>query len=114
MKDVNEIVRCFESAGARAKISSIHVNGWFGEYDKLTMTQLLFSEVYQEKLEEIKNEVIFIGDSPNDAPMFAFFPNSVGVANVLSFEAQLTGKPTWVTRKAGGYGFAEMVDQLLS
>ena len=114
MKDVDEIVRCFEKAGARAKVSSIHVNGWFGDYDKLTMTKLLFEEIFREDLDKILNEVIFIGDSPNDAPMFAYFPNSVGVANVLTFEAQLTSKPAWVTRKAGGYGFAEMVEQLLS
>lgn len=114
MKDVSEIVRCFERAGAHAKVSSIHVNGWFGEYDKLTMTKLFFEEVYKENLEEVKSKVIFIGDSPNDAPMFAYFPSSVGVANALKFEEQLISKPAWVTRKAGGYGFAEMVDQLLS
>jgi HAD superfamily hydrolase (TIGR01484 family) len=114
MKEIDEIVRCFESAGAHAKVSSIHVNGWFGEYDKLTMTKMLFEEVYRESLDVMKSEVIFIGDSPNDAPMFAYFPNSVGVANVLQFEERLTSKPAWVTRKAGGYGFAEMVDQLLS
>ena len=28
----------FEAAGAKAKVSSIHVNGWFGDYDKLAMT----------------------------------------------------------------------------
>jgi hydroxymethylpyrimidine pyrophosphatase-like HAD family hydrolase len=78
------------------------------------MTKMLFEEVYRESLDVMKSEVIFIGDSPNDAPMFAYFPNSVGVANVLQFEERLTSKPAWVTRKAGGYGFAEMVDQLLS
>lgn len=113
-EDVDKIVSCFEKAGAHAKVSSIHVNGWFGKYDKLTMTKLLFEEVYQENLDEMKSEVIFIGDSPNDAPMFAYFPNSVGVANVLQFEARLSSKPAWVTRKEGGYGFAEMVDQFFS
>jgi hydroxymethylpyrimidine pyrophosphatase-like HAD family hydrolase len=58
--------------------------------------------------------VIFIGDSPNDAPMFTYFPNSVGVANVLQYKKRLVSKPVWVTRKEGGSGFAEMVDQLLS
>jgi HAD superfamily hydrolase (TIGR01484 family) len=114
MKDVAEIVRCFENAGARAKVSSIHVNGWYGQYDKLTMTKILFKEVHQESLEDMKNEVIFIGDSPNDAPMFGYFPDSVGVANILQFKERLASEPAWVTRKAGGYGFAEMVDQLLS
>jgi HAD superfamily hydrolase (TIGR01484 family) len=112
-KDVDKIVSCFEKAGAHAKVSSIHVNGWFGEYDKLAMTKRLFEEVYRKNLDDIKTSVIFIGDSPNDAPMFAHFPNSVGVANVLRFEQQLAGKPAWVTRREGGYGFAEMVEVLL-
>ena len=84
---VDQIVRLFEIAGARAKISSIHVNGWFGEYDKLTMTQMLFAEVFEEDLESVKADVIFIGDSPNDVPMFKFFPHSVGVANISQFKA---------------------------
>jgi HAD superfamily hydrolase (TIGR01484 family) len=114
MEDVDEIVRCFENAGAHAKISSIHVNGWFGKYDKLTMTKKLFEEVFRENLDDKIDEVIFMGDSPNDAPMFAYFPNSVGVANVLQYKERLLSKPAWVTGKEGGYGFAEMVDQLLS
>jgi HAD superfamily hydrolase (TIGR01484 family) len=114
MEDVDQIVRCFEDAGAQAKISSIHVNGWFGEYDKLTMTRLLFEEVFKDNLEAVKEEVIFIGDSPNDVPMFAFFPNSVGVANILQFKQRIAHPPTWITEREGGYGFAEMVDYLLS
>ena len=42
MKEVKRIVKCFEEAGAEAKISSIHVNGWFGKYDKLTTSNLFF------------------------------------------------------------------------
>ena len=114
MADVDRIVRLFEEAGARAKISSIHVNGWFGQYDKLTMTGLLFAEVFQYDLETVKKEVIFIGDSPNDVPMFRFFPYSVGVANILKFKEKVMHLPTWVTRKEGGYGFAEMVDSILA
>jgi HAD superfamily hydrolase (TIGR01484 family) len=113
-EDVDRIVGLFEKAGAEAKASSIHVNGWFGEYDKLTMTRVLFEEVFREDLEDVKEDVIFIGDSPNDAPMFAYFPNSVGVANVLDFEGRLPCEPTWVTQKKGGYGYAEMVDTLLA
>jgi HAD superfamily hydrolase (TIGR01484 family) len=113
MKDVDQIVRLFEEAGARAKISSIHVNGWFGEYDKLLMTRMLFAEVFKDDLEAIKGDVIFIGDSPNDVPMFRFFPHSVGVANILQFKEKITHKPAWVTQQEGGYGFAEMVDSIL-
>jgi len=111
---VDQIVGLFNQAGAVAKVSSIHVNGWFGEYDKLTMTRLLFEEVFRENLEDVKADVIYIGDSPNDAPMFAYFPHSVGVANVLQFKGRMPCNPAWITRKAGGHGFAEMVDKLLA
>jgi len=112
--EVDLIVQIFQEAGAVAKISSIHVNGWFGDYDKLAMTKRLFREIFQLDLGNHKNSVIFSGDSPNDAPMFAYFPNGVGVANILHFLDDLPTKPTWVTRENGGYGFAEMVDVLLA
>ena len=77
------------------------------------MTRYLFKEVFHEKLEDIKEDVIYIGDSPNDAPMFAYFPHSVGVANVSHYKGRMPCNPAWITRKEGGYGFAEMVDRLL-
>jgi hypothetical protein len=113
-KDIAEIIRCFEDAGAQAKVSSIHVNGWFGAYDKLTMTAILFEEAFGTRLEDSQAQVIFIGDSPNDVPMFAYFRHSVGVANVMQFAGKMDRYPAWVTAKEGGYGFAEMVDILLS
>ena len=114
MEAVDEIVNCFRAAGAQAKTSSIHVNGWFGEYDKLVMTRMLFKEVFNVSLEKIKDQLIFTGDSPNDAPLFAYFPHSVGVANVKRFKKQLACEPSWITQKEGGDGFAEMVDTLLA
>ena len=113
MKEVDEIVDCFKAAGARAKISSIHVNGWFGDYDKLSMTRLLFAEVFNVTLDQVKEQAIFTGDSPNDAPMFAYFPHSVGVANIRQFIDRMACKPVWVTKENGGKGFAEMVDVLI-
>lgn len=111
--EVKRIVAIFAAAGATAKISSIHVNGWFGDYDKLSMTRKFFAEIFQADLETRKQSIIFSGDSPNDAPMFSYFPQSVGVANILEFADDLPHKPTWITEKKGGYGFAEMVDVLL-
>ncbi len=111
---IKKIIAIFEAAGAVAKISSIHVNGWFGDYNKLSMTKLFFSEIMQVDLESQQKEtILFSGDSPNDAPMFSFFPQSVGVANILEFADDLPHKPTWITEHKGGYGFAEMADVLL-
>ena len=89
------------------------MNGWYGDYDKLSMTRLMFAEIFNEEIDAIRDQVLFIGDSPNDAPMFGFFPNSVGVANVQAFKKQLIHAPTWVTQFEGGYGFSEMVNVLL-
>ncbi len=113
-KDIDAVVDCFARAGARAKVSSIHINGWFGDYDKFTMTGILFEEAFDRRLADIREQVIYTGDSPNDGPMFAYFPNSVGVANVKNFEGQMDCYPTWVVEHEGGYGFAEMVDILLA
>jgi len=77
------------------------------------MTRLLFREVFNRDLDAIRGQAIFCGDSPNDAPMFGFFPHAVGVANVRSFANDLKSLPAWVTRAEGGYGFAEMVNILL-
>jgi len=111
--DIDKIVGIFEQDGASAKVSSIHVNGWFGSYDKLSMTKIMFKEVFKTDLDAIKETIIFVGDSPNDEPMFECFPNAVGVANILSFQDRLTFKPTWITKGKGGIGFAQLVKILI-
>ncbi|MBC8438740.1 MAG: HAD-IIB family hydrolase [Deltaproteobacteria bacterium] len=106
--DIDDIVDIFEQYGATAKVSSIHVNGWFGNYDKLSMTRILFTEIFKTDLDAIRQNVIFVGDSPNDEPMFEYFPNAVGVANVLAFQDRLSFKPAWITKGKGGIGFAQL------
>ena len=110
---IERIVALFEAAGARAKVSSIHVNGWYGDYDKLSMTRLLFDEVFGVDLDAVRDAVVFAGDSPNDAPMFDYFPHAVGVANIADFAGRLDAEPAWVTTARGGEGFAELAAALL-
>ena len=43
---IARIVAMFEAAGAVAKVSSIHVNGWFGDFDKLSMTRRAMAEFF--------------------------------------------------------------------
>ena len=107
------IAALMQEAGLTAKVSSIHVNGWFGDYDKLATTRRLFAERFGLDLEKARRQIVFAGDSPNDAPMFAFFQNSVGVANVRKFEKLLAHKPHYITRAAAGAGFAELAEHLL-
>jgi HAD superfamily hydrolase (TIGR01484 family) len=113
--EILRIKQIMEDAGMTAKISSIHVNGWFGEHDKLSTTKLFMQEVFNINLDEHKNEFVFIGDSPNDAPMFSYFPYSVGVANVNDFaESLLLQRPAYVTAARSGEGFIELANALLS
>lgn len=111
--DIARIKAIFEEEGAVAKVSSIHVNGWFGDYDKLSMSRRFTTEVLGFDMDTYKDRVVFCGDSPNDAPMFGFFPNSCGVANVLDFAGQLEAEPRWITTQKGGAGFVEIADVLL-
>ena len=113
LKSAQRIATLMRDAGLTAKVSSIHVNGWFGSYDKLAMTRTLFRERFGVDLDREKPSVAFAGDSPNDQPMFAYFENSVGVANVKRFEAVLRDKPRFVTKNASGDGFAELARHLL-
>jgi len=110
---VDRIVEIMRAAGMNAKVSSIHVNGWFGDYDKLAMTRILLRERFATELDAERRRFVFVGDSPNDAPMFAFFPNSVGVANVRRYAARIDQLPTYVTRAESGAGFVELEDILL-
>jgi HAD superfamily hydrolase (TIGR01484 family) len=109
LETAERIAALMRSAGLMSKISSIHVNGWFGVYDKLAMTKRLFAEMFNIQPERLRREFAFAGDSPNDAPMFSYFDNSVGVANVAHFSGQLEAEPNYVTRGASGAGFAELV-----
>jgi hypothetical protein len=113
-EDVDCIVALMEAEGMTAKVSSIHVNGWFGGYDKLTMTRTLLAEVFGIDIAAERERFVFAGDSPNDAPMFAFFPNAVGVANVREFADSIATLPAYVTHAAAGAGFAELAEFLIA
>ncbi len=113
MQQINQIVDIFEDFGATAKISSIHVNGWFGNYDKLSMTVRIMAELYNVDIAKEADEYVFVGDSPNDCPMFKFFPNAVGVANLRELQDQCSDLPAWITHSPRGDGFVEVARKLL-
>ena len=113
LAEAKKIQDIFHKHGAEAKISSIHVNGWFGEYDKLSMTKMLFKELWAIDLDNAKEKVLFCGDSPNDEPMFAYFPISCGVANIREFTSLLQSPPAYISEQKAGQGFAECISHLL-
>lgn len=113
LETAGRIAALMREAGLNARISSIHVNGWFGNYDKLAMTKQLFAEFFNCGPASLQQEFAFAGDSPNDAPMFSYFDVSVGVANVLRFAGHIETPPKYVTPNAAGAGIAELAAHLL-
>ena len=114
--DIERIVAIFEKHGAHAKVSSIHVNGWFGDYDKLTTSRAMMKELFGVDVDAGQERAawVFSGDSPNDSPMFGFFPNAVGVANVRDFADQMPTLPGWITSARSGAGFVELAQALIA
>lgn len=111
---IDRIVAIMQESGMTAKVSTIHVNGWFGDYDKLGMTQTLMRERFAIDLDREREHFLFIGDSPNDAPMFEYFTYSVGVDNVRDFASRIATPPRFVTQARSGEGFAELAHALLA
>lgn len=111
---VDRIVALFEDAGATCKVSSIHVNGWYGTFDKLEGCRRLLAERWGDDLDTARDHWVYVGDSANDEPMFRHFPLSVGVANVADFLDRMDHHPTYVTQGNGGHGFAEVAELLLA
>lgn len=111
---VDRIVAIFQQHGATVKVSSIHVNGWFGDFDKLTMAKRVAREFRGIDVERKPEAAAFVGDSPNDEPMFAFFPLSFGVANVRRFLQDLSYHPAFISEHSGGAGFADAVRAILA
>ena len=111
--DVQKIVEIFESYQAVAKVSSIHVNGWFGQHTKLSTSLQMLKDLYYLSPQDAQQVCAYAGDSPNDEPMFGFFPNAFGVANVSDFKNQMKSLPQYVSNYKNGAGFCEIVDYLI-
>ena len=109
-----KIADAFIREGAVAKMSSIHVNAWFGVHDKLTMSRRFLAEAFEIDSEKDIEKIAYCGDSPNDAPMFGYFPNGVGVANIKTYTKIMAHLPRYVTRGEGGLGFAEFAEAVLA
>lgn len=109
--EVKRLISFCESQGAVAKLSSIHVNTWFGDYTKVNGLKTLLSKSEQDQIPlklPKQNEMFYIGDSPNDEPMFEVFEHSFGVANIQPFLAKLNTQPRYLTQFEAGAGFAEL------
>jgi HAD superfamily hydrolase (TIGR01484 family) len=99
--------------GARAKVSSIHINIWMGDYDKLSMSERFLQSRFHWQPGAGDRELVFVGDSPNDEPMFARFPLACAVANIRRYEGLIRHRPAFVAEKESAEGFAEIAETIL-
>jgi HAD superfamily hydrolase (TIGR01484 family) len=99
--------------GAMAKLSSIHVNVWLGKYDKLSMTEQFLARRFGWRAGIDDRQVVFVGDSPNDEPMFARFPLACAVANIDRYREYITHFPAFRASREYGDGFAEIAELIL-
>ena len=111
---IARVVAIMQAEGMTATVSSIHINGWFGEHNKPVGARWAVRQLFERDLDAEMDRWVFVGDSTNDQLMFEAFPNSVGVANVRRFEAQLVHLPRYITEGARGAGFAELARAVLS
>lgn len=112
--DVDALLDLCRAQGAHAKLSSIHVNTWFGDYDKRKGFEHWLNSGIAGPSAPKWDQWLFIGDSPNDEPMFQAFQWTVGVANLKNYLDRLNHPPRWLASKESGAGFAEMADRLIA
>lgn len=110
---IDAVVQTMQAAGMTATVSSIHINGWYGEHDKLAGARWIVHELFRRNLDAELERWVYVGDSTNDQVMFEHFAHSVGVANIRRFEAQLSHPPRYITPGERGAGFAELARHLL-
>ena len=110
---VQQVVALMRAEGMNATVSSIHVNGWFGAHDKPSGARWIVQRLLGRRLDDEIGHWLYVGDSTNDQAMFAQFPLSVGVANLLHFADALTVWPAYLTQHERGDGFAEVAARLL-
>jgi HAD superfamily hydrolase (TIGR01484 family) len=111
---IAQVVQLMQDEGMNATVSSIHINGWFGEHNKLSGARWIVRELLDRELDQELDRWVYIGDSTNDVLMFEHFPHSIGVANIRRFEAQLSHPPKYIASGERGAGFAEVARVLLA
>ena len=108
------VVALMKSESMHATVSSIHINGWYGDHNKLVGARWIVQQLWQRDLNAEMAHWVYVGDSTNDQLMFEAFTNSVGVANIARFVPKLAHLPRYVTQGERGAGFAEVVTAILA
>ena len=111
---VNEITLWMRTEGYQTAVSSIHIHAYKPENHKADGVYPLMQAAFAMDRETVHTLAAFIGDSPNDASLFASIPVSVGVANVRGSLHQIATPPAYVCESERGAGFIEFAQRLIA
>jgi len=111
---VEEVVAFIRAHGFFATASSIHAHASLVCFCKQTTSAHVLADVFGFDDATARAGFAFVGDSGNDARMFAHYPHAVGVANVAAHVAMLEKAPAYVTNAPYGAGFVEFADAILA
>lgn len=112
-QQIAKVVEVCKDFGAGTAVSSIHVNAWFGSFDKFRGTKAFFADVLGLSEEVMIERCCYCGDAPNDQVMFSHFPLSFGVGNIKKHVRSMQVLPQYASDAEGGAGFSEIVHELL-
>ena len=112
-ESIKKIVSIITQEGANYKISSIHVNCWYGDFNKLKCLKLFLQEKDGRDYKKAQNRIIYIGDSPNDEPIFKDLEFSIGVANLRKYLMYIKALPLYITESESSKGFCEAVKTII-
>lgn len=111
---IDDIKHIVESLGGKWAESSIHLNVWFGDYNKRDGVKAFLPYITNDSIDTFISSSIYLGDSFNDQIMFDFFPSSIGMKSVEDRRKEFEILPKYITNGYGGYGFSEVVEKLKS
>ncbi|GGC70161.1 HAD family hydrolase [Undibacterium terreum] len=114
LSQLEAVAALIRAEGLYATTSSIHAHASVVPFSKQSMSQRVLQQVFGIGDDAACRQYVFVGDSANDASMFAHYPLTVGVANVRKFLDRFDAHPAYVTQQEYGAGFVELANSILN
>jgi HAD superfamily hydrolase (TIGR01484 family) len=113
LKTIQQLAQRCQAKGWGFTYSTVQCHIKPQSQDKATGLQQILSQYFPHLSQQ---QVITVGDSPNDESLFnqSLFPQSVGVANLLKYAKQLTHQPTFMTTQPEVAGFCQLTEILVN
>jgi HAD superfamily hydrolase (TIGR01484 family) len=113
-KQIQQVVEICRGFGSETAVSSIHVNAWFGQYDKKRGSLSFFQDILGIDEFAFKKVCCYCGDAPNDQVMFSYLPLTFGVGNVREHIAAFKDLPSFISQDKYGKGFSQIASALIA